>query len=86
MNVIYKYPLAQEQHQKVLMPQSAKIIAVQTQGNSHVCVWAIVDPALPKEEREFEIIGTGEEFQPNTRTHIGTVQLGGFVWHVFEIL
>ena len=38
-NLIYKYPLAFVDSQKILMPLSAKILCVQTQGDE-ISLWA----------------------------------------------
>lgn len=71
----------------VKMPKGAGIISAQSQGDS-VCIWAIVDPDAPLEERLFEVIGTGHEIPPGKRRFIDTVQLmgGSLVFHVFELM
>lgn len=72
---------------KVSMPDGAKILCVQTQGNA-LQLWALVDPSRPKSFREFEVVGTGCEIGEGGRRYIGTAQTygGEFVWHVFEVI
>jgi hypothetical protein len=72
----------------LMLPAGAEILTVQAQGEVGT-IWAMVDPQeSEKEERKFEIIGTGQDIEPttDTRKYIGTYQnLGGsFIWHVFE--
>lgn len=96
--VIYKYPLRVVDSQLVLMPTGAKILSVQAQ-NGTLCMWAVVDE-MPEnqsnvsvEYRTFYIFGTGNSIPAGMPTHvvsdhkyfIGTVQMDGFVWHVFEV-
>lgn len=64
-----------------------KPMSVQIQ-NGIMCVWGMAPdgPDLsPYHQMHFGMIGTGynipEEFEP--RHFIGTLQDGGFVWHVF---
>ena len=88
--VIYKYtlPFNDGSWQNVFMPEEAKIIHIGVQGKA-ICLWAIVEPLADKEERHFQIVGTGEMFYPVK--YIGTVQVlpddyfsGETVLHVFE--
>ena len=71
--------------QTVEMPEGAKILTVQMQGQT-LCLWALVDvePELPKQNREIEIIGTGNQIIEAPRRYIATTQCGPWVWHVFE--
>lgn len=82
---IWKFTLRLVDRQTVMMPRGAKIIAVQEQAGA-ICLWAIVDPQENKTSRLFTIAGTGHQLPPNAAAinHLGTVQLGAYVWHVFE--
>lgn len=82
---IYKYPLELADTQSVLMPEGAEILTAQMQGET-LCLWALVDiePELPKQSREIEIIGTGNFFVQAPRRYIATAQQGRWVWHIFE--
>ena len=88
--VIWKFKLEITGTQKIEMPIGADILTVQTQGGK-AYFWALVDPALEKEIRTFEVFGTGHPIMYGrgvSRIHIETCQLGegSFVFHVFETL
>lgn len=84
---IWKFPFEVTDRLEVLfMPEGAEILSIQIQ-NSKVCIWAVCDERAPKVERRFHIYGTGHSLPENLRVsdHIGTIQVAGFVWHVFEV-
>lgn len=82
--VIYKYPLALIEETGVPMPRGAIVRSVQVQANC-ICIWAEVDPKAKPEVREFRIVGTGQEIpQAPFYLYLATVQMDGFVWHVYE--
>lgn len=85
MKTIWKYKLSFDNPDvcKIEMPRIAKILTVQPQ-NEHYTLWALVNPSLPKEVRQFIIQGTGWEFDDIDLEYISTHQVGGFVWHIFE--
>ncbi len=85
MSVIWKYNLRVADDQIVEMPSGARMIAVQEQLGS-IALWAWCDPDALPEARFIEIHGTGNRIpkQAGTLVHIGTTQVDGFVWHVFE--
>jgi len=68
------------------MPKEAQILTVQVQYGKP-CIWAVVDPTAPVEERKFRIAGTGHNLQYDLMRYIGTFQLseGKFIGHVFEV-
>lgn len=83
---IWKYGLELVDRQTVKMPQGGEVLTVQTQG-AEPCLWALVNPEHEKEERIFEIHGTGNPIHADMgieREYIGTFQQPPFVWHVFE--
>lgn len=86
---IWKYHLdITSDAQSVEMPKDAQIISVQNQG-CRITMWAIVNPAADKEVRQFRIWGTGwqiDDYHLDLCDFVGTVQIEGFVWHVFEYL
>ena len=70
------------------MSNDAEILCIQNQ-HEKPCMWVLVDPDQEKEERYFEIFGTGHPVHCDMgvdRTYIGTYQLdsGRLVFHVFE--
>lgn len=72
----------------ISMPKEAEILTVQMQGE-FPCIWAMVNPESEKEDRSFEIFGTGEGIPSDIgaeRKYIGTFQLneGQLVFHLFE--
>ncbi len=84
MRTIYKYPIKLVDEQAVKMPRGASILHVALQRDI-LCLWALVQPDQPPEERTIIIVGTGHDADDLGR-HIGTMQVanGDFVWHVFE--
>ncbi len=82
MSQIFKYPLT-EPIQVVQMPAGSQVLCVQVQG-LHPTLWALVADNKTKEARKFEVIGTGNHFDYQGKTYIGTVQKSGLVWHIFE--
>jgi len=82
MKTIWKYELDRAGATVLQMPAGATIIHVALQG-TFICLWAIVDPRLPKEPRCISVYGTGNPLDQEARNHLGTVQEGPFVWHVF---
>lgn len=86
--VIWKFELATISLQRIFMPRDAEILSVGNQ-NGITCLWAMVNPNNPQQERVIEIIGTGNPIDVGMgtkRKFIGTVMSGPFVWHVFEYL
>ena len=88
MITIHKFELT-EYGQKftVEMPDRAEILHVGCDARGTMFVWAIVNTDMPMCPRRFYIAGTGHEFPVAAieRKHHGTVQVGAFVWHVFEV-
>jgi hypothetical protein len=66
------------------LPRNAEILSAQIQGGN-ICLWAKVDTSEPLESQSIAIYGTGQELPDSEMTHIATVQMDEFVWHVFEI-
>ena len=85
MNTIYKYPLEPRDEQAVRMPQGAVVLCAQVQ-NGQICLWARVWSESESEARTFWIVGTGRPMPESKRPpqYISTVQIDGFVWHIFE--
>ena len=83
---IWKYPVSLGEF-KVDMPQGAKILDVQIQGNDPV-IWAIVEPDNIIVKYHFFALPTGGEIDvpPPISKHIGTFQLpNGLVFHLFYL-
>lgn len=74
----------------VKMPKDARILSVQNQ-NGTPCLWALVNPDNPNQERVIEAFGTGHEIYCDMgidRRYLDTVQFheGSLVVHYFERL
>ena len=81
---IYKYPLELNDAQMVLLPPNYKILHVGEQ-NRQLTMWAAVEPSPEIVEVMIEIIGTGNDYNPEGKTFLGTVIQGEFVWHIFKV-
>ncbi len=86
MKEIWKYTLPLTDYPVVSMQKGARVLSVGVQ-HGEVQVWALVDPEAPTELRRFRVAGTGhtlleEEFV--SLRFLGMVQMGAFVWHIFE--
>lgn len=69
---------------ELIMPEGAKVISCMMQQGSP-CLWALVDPEAPKVVRLFHLFATGEPFDANGLTYIGTYQIDGYyMFHLFE--
>lgn len=85
MRAVWKFPLSHAAVQDVQMPKGAQILHVGLQGD-RICIWAGVDPVLhDMQPRRIQVVGTGHEELPGNVWHLGTVQQGPYVWHVFEV-
>lgn len=85
---IWKFPLEITDAQRIKMPQGAEILTAQFQGET-LCLWALVNPERPTNERVIEIFGTGNPVWVDmgvSRKFIATAQQPDtpLVWHVFE--
>lgn len=83
---IWKYALEVTDEQAVEMPQHARLLSVQAQGDA-LCVWALVNPTADREVRRFYVYGTGQPLPKamQSQVYIGTAQQhgGALVWHLF---
>jgi len=84
---IWKYPLAIETHQCILMPNGAQMLTVQIQGDQP-CIWVLVEPDNPYRLRDVYMYGTGHTIPVSKiaeHAYVGTFQLdsGRLVFHVF---
>lgn len=89
MKAIWKFQL-RNAYPRVAMPQGAEILSAHEQ-NGEICLWAMVNPDAPFVDRNFVILGTGEESSSEFAAQlkfIGTtlINSGRFVFHVFEKL
>lgn len=80
---IFKYSVTERDGERVKMPQDARILSIQYQGDQ-LCIWAVVSPDSRIVNRILQRIGTGWDIPENLGNYIGTVQDGPFVWHYFD--
>jgi len=90
---IWKYELSDsglmlgKHWQIVEIPKYFMFLDVQIQNN-RICIWVRVDKDQAKERRKFMIYGTGVEITQKEsiglHEYLGTVQLKGFEWHIFD--
>lgn len=69
------------------LPQYARSLTVQTQGEDNVSLWVLCSPEQPKKPRRFWSLGTGHDASLIANwTYIGTFQFEatGLVFHLFE--
>lgn len=88
MKRIYKYSIPIESSFTLELPKDARILCFQPQ-NDELKLWALVEDAgyaNPEMIRKFQLVGTGAPIRvsPERLNYIGTAQLDGFVWHLFE--
>lgn len=81
--VIYKYELKPGSGaQVVAMPKTKVVVHVGDDPGGTCCIWAMVDPETPVEEKTVRIVGTGEPFDFQEWVQAITWVTGPFVWHL----
>ena len=92
MKTIHKFPIPCNSDVEIEAPEQSKLLHVGlglAEANrlhpTSVCLWFLVDTALPKQTCHFQVRSTGEDCS-DVGKHLGTVVVNGgeFVWHVFE--
>lgn len=88
MKSIYKYKLEIVDRQEIQTFKFCSVLSVDVQ-NDDIFIWLMVDKNESKQKISINIFGTGMEIHDNFyvghehNTFVGTVQLNGFVWHIF---
>lgn len=83
---IYKYKLDQCEsgvQMYILMPKGAEILTVALQNEEPV-IWAKVNTNEYSTRRILVPYYTGQEFWHSGSKYIGTWELNGLVWHLFD--
>jgi len=85
MAKIYKYQFDITDTVTIDMPIGSQVMSFDSQDNKPT-LWALVEPEAEIEERTFYLFGTGHNVPDNfdASDHIGTIQINGLVWHLFE--
>lgn len=83
---IYKYPLAVQDRQDVLLPAGSKILSVQMQRGS-LQLWALVKETARHVPYTILIFQTGDTLPKNYGLYVDTFQMqqGDLVFHVFVL-
>lgn len=89
---VFKYPLTPG-FNTLQLPVGSKILHIHHQTlelDSHLMLWALVNPKVPIEDREFYVAMTGEDIEVREGClleYIGTAHMfgGKLVVHAFEI-
>lgn len=90
---IYKYNL-EISGTTLMLPVGAKVLSLQVQ-NEKPCIWVMGNfkEFQKEEERKFAFAGTGHQLPEDSENpdnykleYIGTIQMGIFVWHLFEVI
>lgn len=86
MRTIWKFPLEVTDLQTIQMPVDAHFLSV-GQQDDELMLWALVDPENQLIPTTFAIYGTGHPIgaAESDEYHVGTVQVGPYVWHVFYV-
>lgn len=87
MRAIWKFPVPVDDRLTIKMPKGARVLTVQAQGRE-MCIWAEVQTQAAEEKRYFAVFGTGHEMLHGmgySDVYVGTVQIGKFVWHLYEL-
>lgn len=82
MITIWKYPV-RSGVTSLTLPYGSHVLDVQVQDGQPV-MWVQVDTDQHNVTRKFVVYGTGHPMPAVTRQHIGTFQLSGYVFHLFE--
>lgn len=84
---IWQFELRTVDVQTVTMPRGAALLSLQVQRGVP-CIWGLVDPMAPVEERTFVTFGTGHPVPAaGGMTFLGTYKLASsdLMFHVFEV-
>lgn len=86
--IIYKYPLKPSPIiQELYLPFGTQTLSVVAQNNEVMIYCTLETPDADTIKHRYAVIGTGWEtdFGEEFPKFIGTVVIGVYVWHVFEL-
>lgn len=82
--VVFKYPL-ELGATTISLPSGTEILHVGEQ-DEELRLWALLPTSYETgSSRVFIVLGTGHTCARKIIAHVGTVKIGAFVWHVFEV-
>jgi hypothetical protein len=81
--VILKYEIT-EPEQTIEMPRGARLVHLGVQHDLPVMWWSVPSQweQMATEQRRIVSVGTGRTYRDED-FHVGTVQIGPMVWHIF---
>ncbi len=82
MEIIFKFTLEITDEQTISVPRDAVPLCVQEQGGA-LRLWVKCVPSRPHHTYTVRIFGTGSPVDTYGFAYVGTVQMHGFVWHVY---
>ena len=84
MRAVWKYPLPLIEGAFHVYDIPDGIVRLVGEQSCTIMMWVEVDPEAPPTRRTFQIVGTGHPEIDEGFVYLGTVQIGMFVWHVYE--
>ena len=87
MHTIWKFPIPIQDSFTIIMPQGARVLSVETQGDVPF-IWVMVDEEADQVEYHFELRGTGHNCDKVVGyKHIGTflMRQESLVLHLFAM-
>jgi hypothetical protein len=93
MKTIHKYEIPiTGNYVEIELPEDFFFLSLQNQ-NDRCIMWGETDTNSKKEKIGFIVLGTGHDIERITENlkmrrgvYVGTVQIGAFVWHIFQAL
>ncbi len=85
MDVIFKYKLKFNGLTPLTLPLGAVSVFVAMQGGEPHLWVRQSETAKSSKNHAFCIVGTGIPFSARD-AHVGTIQDGAYIWHVFEVV
>lgn len=82
MPTIHKYPLSWGETFQLALYAGAEILTLQMQKD-RPCIWVREQVSDMRQVLNLRWVGTGQEV-PATSRYLGTVQVGAYVWHLFQ--
>lgn len=88
MLTIWKFPVPITDEFTLDIPRPATVLSFGLDPAGVPCVWCVVDPAEPKTECTFALLGTGNPDHDGVGLlpFVGSVTHGRFVWHLFRVM
>lgn len=82
----YEIPQTIKTRHEIMLPKNSIIVHLGAQ-NGHICLWVESDEEDPSAEELviLEVINTGWAFNKKGKYHLGSVQMGNFIWHIYEV-